>query len=59
MTQLLGAIDEAGDVGDAILSNAEGLVKMSPSARARLSEGLEELAQGNAKKLDPFRVFKT
>lgn len=53
MTQLLGAIDEAGDVGDAILSNAEGLVKMSPSARARLSEGLEELAQGNAKKLDP------
>ena len=53
MTQLLGAIDEAGDVGDAILSNAEGLVKMSPEARARLSEGLEELAQGNAKKLDP------
>jgi len=53
MTQLLGAIDEAGDVGDAILSNAEGLVKMSPAARARLSEGLEELAQGNAKKLDP------
>jgi hypothetical protein len=53
ISKIIGAIDEAGDVGDAILSNAEGIVKMSPSARARLSESLEDLAQGNAKQLQP------